>query len=68
MSKNDVTGENPYPMTINGILNMKWLQEEAKKMTPEKEKAILRRNEAMTMVPVDERREWVEKHPLEEFY
>lgn len=37
-------------------------------MTPEKEKAILRRNEAMTMVPVDERREWVEKHPLEEFY
>ena len=55
-------------MTINGILNMKWLQEEAKKMTPEKEKAILRRNEAMTMVPVDERREWVEKHPLEEFF
>ena len=39
------TKGNPYPVTHdNGILNLRWFQEECRLMTPEKGKAILARN------------------------
>lgn len=59
--------EDKIPIAINGIMNLAWLKEEAKKMTPEKEQAILLKNRAMSHIPIDECREWSEKHPIEEF-
>lgn len=51
----------------NGILNLRWLEETAKSMTPEKAKAILARNEALSRVPRNKRKGWAETHPLEMF-
>ena len=62
------TKGNPYPVTHdNGILNLRWLQEEGRLMTPEKEKAILARNEALRNVPYEEREQWVKNNPLEKW-
>jgi len=59
---------NKEPVTHpNGILNLNWFKEEAKTISPEKEKAILARNKALSQVPVSERKGWAEKHPLEMF-
>ncbi len=60
MSKEPIT----HP---NGILNLNWLKEEAKFMTPEREKAILARNEALSKVPVNKRKGWSKNHPIESF-
>lgn len=59
------TKGNSYPVTHdNGILNLRWLQEEGRLMTPEKEKAILARNEALRNVPYEEREQWIKNNPL----
>ena len=55
-------------ITNNGIISLSWLENQAKNMTPEKSAAILKRNEALALVPSNKRREWVETHPLEDFY
>ena len=36
-------------------------------MTPEKEKAILARNEALRNVPYEEREKWMKRNPLEKW-
>lgn len=55
-NKSFYTKGNLYPVTHdNGILNLRWLQEKGRLMTPEKEKAILARNEAFRNVPYEER-------------
>ena len=48
----------------NGILNLRWFQEEGRLMTPEKEKGILARNEALRNVPYEEREQWIKNNPL----
>ena len=59
------TKGNSYPVTHdNGILNLRWFQEEGRLMTPEKEKAILARNEAPRNVPYEEREQWIKNNPL----
>lgn len=55
------------PVAVNGFLNMRGLQEQAKQMTPEKEQAILTRNEALREVPYREREQWLKDNPLESF-
>ena len=65
MEEKSKSMKNKEPVAINGFLNMNWLKEKAKEITPEKEKAILKRNEALSQVPVNERRKWLETHPLE---
>ncbi len=42
----------------NGILNLKYLREEAKTITPERERKILERNRVLSQLPVSERRKW----------
>lgn len=64
---NKKTSDNSNPVTINGILNIKWLQEQAKQMTPEKEKAIIARNEALRNIPYKKRKQWLEENPLDSF-
>lgn len=62
------TKGNPYTVTHdNGILNLRWLQEEGRLMTPKKEKAILARNEALRNVPYEEREQWIKNNPLEKW-
>lgn len=46
----------------NGILNLKYLREKAKAMTPERERKILERNRVLSQLPVSERRKWSEEH------
>ena len=63
--KKSNTKGNSYPVTHdNGILNLRWFQEEGRLMTPEKEKAILARNEALRNVPYEEREQWIKNNPL----
>lgn len=67
-SKPFYTKGNPYPVIHdNGILNLRWLKEEGRLMTPEKEKAILARNEALKNVPYEEREKWIKNNPLEKW-
>lgn len=53
------------PIAVNGILNLAWLKEEAKKMTPEKE--ILRKNRELSMKLTNELREPSKQNKRETF-
>ena len=55
------------PIAINGILNIRYFEEKAKEMTPEKMEAIKKRNEALSFVPASERKNWAKNNPLENF-
>lgn len=55
------------PIAINGILNIRYFEEKAKEMTPEKMEAIKKRNEALSLVPANERKGWAKSNPLENF-
>ena len=67
-NKNIYKNANKNPVSVNGILNINWFKEEAVKMTQEKEAAILKRNDALASNPVEKRTEWLQSHPLEDFY
>ena len=67
-NKNIYKNGNKNPVSVNGTLNINWLKEEAAKMTPEKEAAILKRNDALASIPVEKRTKWLQSHPLEDFY
>ena len=51
----------------NGSLNLNWLREQRETMTEEKQRAILLRNEVLSQIPSNERKQWIEEHPLELF-
>lgn len=62
-----MNNQNENPVSINGILNLNYLKERATEMTPEKEQAIIKRNEALRNIPYEKRKEWLKMHPLEFF-
>lgn len=67
-NKNIYKNANKNPVSVNGILNINWFKEEAAKMTQEKEAAILKRNDTLASIPVEKRTEWLQSHPLKDFY